>query len=430
MNRSAPVGIVVLIVTVFLVSMGSVAAPAAMADTGVDDRATSASTYSTADTQSSQYTSSESAAMLAEAQDFDTTTFEITVHEDGSATWTFQHVHYFDENDSEEREAFEEFADEFESEETDLYERFTDQAERMTESGDEATDREMNATDFERSATIEDSFGERGIVEMSFTWEAFAETDGDTVEVGDVFENMYIGQSQSIVIVAEDDLVFQHVEPDDEVEHSHSSLENASAVQWSGEQQFLDGNPRAVLAPEDADTSGSGGDGSNPGTSALIDTEETPWELGLGLLFALAVSVGAVWYYRQGDGLPRNDGESASQPPGPGPASEQSPAKPTEQPAETTTAVQSSHDSADPEPAASDEFLTDEDRVMKLIRENGGRMKQVDIVDETGWSKSKVSMLLSEMEDDGAISKLRVGRENIISLEGFEPEATKSPFEE
>lgn len=427
MNRSAPVGIVVLIVTVFLVSMGSVAAPAAMADTGVDDHATSSSMSSMTDAQHSPH-SSESTAMLSETQDFDTTTFEITVHEDGSATWTFQHVHYFDENDSEEREAFEEFADEFESEETDLYERFTDQAERMAESGDDATEREMNATDFERSATIEDSFGERGIVEMSFTWEAFAETDGDTVEVGDVFENMYIGQSQSIVIVAEDDLVFQHVEPDDEVEHSHSSLENASAVQWSGEQQFLDGNPRAVLAPEDADTSGSGGDGTDPGTSALIDSEETPWELALGLLFALAISAGALWYYRQGDGFPRDDGDSASPPSAQ--TSERLRAEPTDPPAETTAAVQSSHDSADPEPVSSDEFLTDEDRVMKLIRENGGRMKQVNIVDETGWSKSKVSMLLSEMEDEGAISKLRVGRENIISLEGFEPEATKSPFEE
>jgi len=32
-------------------------------------------------------------------------------------------------------------------------------------------------------------------------------------------------------------------------------------------------------------------------------------------------------------------------------------------------------------------------------------MKQVNIVEETEWSKSKVSMLLSEMEDDGDISK-------------------------
>ena len=57
-------------------------------------------------------------------------------------------------------------------------------------------------------------------------------------------------------------------------------------------------------------------------------------------------------------------------------------------------------------------------------------MKQVDIVEETDWSKSKVSMLLSDMEDDGEVSKLRVGRENIVSLTGHEPDAAGSPFDD
>jgi uncharacterized membrane protein len=79
-----------------------------------------------------------------------------------------------------------------------------------------------------------------------------------------------------------------------------------------------------------------------------------------------------------------------------------------------------------PEP----EQLSDEDRVIRLLEENGGRMKQVNIVENTDWSKSKVSMLLSDMEEEGEISKLRVGRENIISLAGEEPDAAGSPFEE
>ncbi|MFC7007451.1 helix-turn-helix transcriptional regulator [Halalkalicoccus salilacus] len=54
-----------------------------------------------------------------------------------------------------------------------------------------------------------------------------------------------------------------------------------------------------------------------------------------------------------------------------------------------------------------------------------GRMRQTRIVERTDWSKSKVSMLLSEMEADGALHKLRVGRENIISLPGAEPVAAR-----
>jgi len=73
---------------------------------------------------------------------------------------------------------------------------------------------------------------------------------------------------------------------------------------------------------------------------------------------------------------------------------------------------------------------SDEERVLELLEENDGRMKQARIVEHTDWSKSKVSMLLSEMEADGAISKLRVGRENLISLAGEEPDAAGSPFEE
>jgi uncharacterized membrane protein len=49
-------------------------------------------------------------------------------------------------------------------------------------------------------------------------------------------------------------------------------------------------------------------------------------------------------------------------------------------------------------------------------------MRQVSIVEATDWSKSKVSMLLSEMESEERVSKLRIGRENIVSLNGYEPD--------
>lgn len=73
--------------------------------------------------------------------------------------------------------------------------------------------------------------------------------------------------------------------------------------------------------------------------------------------------------------------------------------------------------------------LTDEDRVHRLLESNGGRLRQTRIVEETEWSKSKVSMLLSEMEAEGSITKLRIGRENLISHPGFEPDATRSALE-
>jgi len=105
----------------------------------------------------------------------------------------------------------------------------------------------------------------------------------------------------------------------------------------------------------------------------------------------------------------------------------------TDEPAETQSG------SAEAEPATEQDAegveeapaeLSDREIVLDILEENEGRMKQARIVESTDWSKSKVSMVLSEMEKEGDISKLRVGRENIISQEGSEPEAAGSPFDD
>jgi hypothetical protein len=128
--------------------------------------------------------------------------------------------------------------------------------------------------------------------------------------------------------------------------------------------------------------------------------------VALGLVVVLGVGGALAWYLRdaQTTGV---DSETTS-----------------EQAVDTPTA-----DTGQDQTPTTDE-QSDEQRVLELLEENDGRMKQAKIVEHTDWSKSKVSMLLSEMESDGEISKLRVGRENLISLAGEEPEAAGSPFEE
>lgn len=73
--------------------------------------------------------------------------------------------------------------------------------------------------------------------------------------------------------------------------------------------------------------------------------------------------------------------------------------------------------------------LTDADRVEQLLTENDGRMRQSVIVEELDWSKSKVSRVLSSMEEDDRIRKISIGRENLIARPGWEPDAARSPFE-
>ncbi|WP_372910981.1 MarR family transcriptional regulator [Salinigranum sp.] len=73
--------------------------------------------------------------------------------------------------------------------------------------------------------------------------------------------------------------------------------------------------------------------------------------------------------------------------------------------------------------------VTDEQRVHEVIDDHGGQVRQSVVVSETGWSKSKVSRVLSRMADDGAIQKIPIGRENIVAHPDNVPEGAEPPFE-
>src|SRR5659263_383581 len=62
------------------------------------------------------------------------------------------------------------------------------------------------------------------------------------------------------------------------------------------------------------------------------------------------------------------------------------------------------------------EDLEDEEMVKQFLLRSGGQAYQTDIVEHSGLSKSKISMVLSKMKDDGTIIKIRKGKENLIRL--------------
>lgn len=389
MHRSVLLGVIVLAV---LATGAGVAV--SLADTDTASQGESVPGVDATLQQSAE--DSSLAAARVEEPDFDRTYFQITVESDGSAQWTFRYERLLTSSD--EREQFEQYAEQFEDQETEFYQQFTEQASALVAMGEDTTEREMSAEDFERRATVEREFNERGVVEMSFTWTNFAPVEDDRVIVSDVFDGwFFLMEDQSLEITAGDGLVFEDARPDKpDAAYSAQDVRDADTITWRGEQEFIEGHPYVVLVSED-DVS-SGGEDSATG---WLD----PTILVGGVALVVLAGLGAVAYARlERDDLQR--GEEDTPPDAPGSAASET------------------------EPIADDELLSDEDRVQALIRQNGGRMKQVNIVDETGWSKSKVSMLLSDMEEEGQISKLRVGRENIISLDGFEPEATKSPFDE
>lgn len=65
--------------------------------------------------------------------------------------------------------------------------------------------------------------------------------------------------------------------------------------------------------------------------------------------------------------------------------------------------------------------LMPEEYIRDMISSHGGKLKQKQIVDEAGWSKATVSHLLREMEDEGIITRISLGREKLVILrdDGF-----------
>lgn len=86
--------------------------------------------------------------------------------------------------------------------------------------------------------------------------------------------------------------------------------------------------------------------------------------------------------------------------------------------------VRSTADSAEAAVSAAAPELDDERLVVRMLSAEDGRLKQGEIVRHSDWSKAKVSRLLSRMADDGEVTKIRLGRENLICLAGHEPAIT------
>jgi len=339
-----------------------------------------------------------SADRLQTPDRFDTTTFRVTLYENGSATWAMVHYQPLEtENDTEQ---FRAYATNFEENETELYRNFVTDAEALTRIGTTKTDRRMTASNFERSAGVEPS-QQRGAVRMSFRWENFSQVYAQRVVVSDVFDDgFYLGESQRMVFDHDTSMEFAAARPTPSSTSDPDSLRSSGSVTYFGEQSFASSRPYIELAqPEPQGT-------ATPNTTVVANTAgESMWQFALVLaVLALGAVAAAAWRSGAAGAVLGNDDDG--------------------------TATASETDSASGTAVEEPELLNDDDRVIKLLEENGGRMKQVDIVETTEWSKSKVSMLLSDMEENGDISKLRVGRENIISLAGEEPDAAGSPFDE
>lgn len=301
-------------------------------------------------------------------------TMRVSIQSDGSAHWSVRLRLQLSQNET---EAFDSFGREYENGETDVLPMTV--FESAAEQAGAVTGRSMGIEGISREAFRENR---TGYFVVEFVWTNFSRVEGDQLFLGDVFqtaEGTWLPE-----LTAEQRLIIEF--PDDYAVRSSSRPLQADAFYVEGPVSFEPGQPSANL---ERINTGSPPDTVTPGEESIV-----PPIAGIGVFIVLALSVSYL-YVRRNNPLGRADRGD---------------------PSDEEEAVAGTESDADEGAPTPEPLLSDEEQVLQLLRENDGRMKQVAIVNETNWSNAKVSQLLSEMDAAGKIEKLRIGRENLISL--------------
>lgn len=393
----------------------------------------------------------------------DGVTIKIDIQGDGDARWTISTSYNL--NDSSDRRAFDDVASSFERGQGDV--GFSIQTfETVVPEVEERTERNMSIESPEWTSAVENDSGtRRGYLRLSFTWTNFANARNDTVTLGGAFRGGWFGdldRDQTLVIEPPAGFDVSSAQP------SHETVNGT--LRWTGPVTFGPNEPVATFerqpvsqgipwvsiagavltalviggivayawfwrttrgpgpAPGTVAETGQGtGDGGRTGvgegtetvdhggtasgagtaregaggrsdtTGGDAESEATEDSATAGYSGERGVEAGDV---TEGDST-AEAGATAGAAAGAG-----------------TSAGGEAEDEAgtEGEEETVPELLSDEERVERLLNENNGRMKQAKIVEETRWSNAKVSQLLSQMAEEGRVEKLRIGRENLISL--------------
>ena len=343
------------------------------------------------------------------------TVFRVELDSSGDAHW--QVTERIPLTDEQSVEAFDTVAETFESGGYDL--RYPEEIVAAARAVDRSTDREMRVTTPDRTGAVEGTVGNRtGLLTVLFTWENFARVgESDNLYIDDVLETdrgLWLPE-----LLSDQRLTLQA--PDGYAVLDASVPPENGSLHWEGPTEFDPGTLAATFvgdgdSPNGTDDS-AGDDSSENSTTGLLWVALT----GVGVA---AVTAMLMLYREQIEGLldrsPAPEGEESATDGGAEPAAGRTDTETAPDPPETTAdkAPVPGEGASDPDNVddIDEELLSDEERVERLLDRNGGRMKQANIVEETGWSNAKVSQLLSSMAEEDRIDKLRIGRENLISF--------------
>lgn len=251
------------------------------------------------------------------------------------------------------------------------------------ETGREMAVREVTVTADRRQPP--GATGRYGVVTYEFVWTNFAVVADGRIEMGDAMVGFFLTEETTMLVSWPDG--YRPVDTSPPADETRDGT-----LVWNGPKEFTVDGPRVVVEPT----------GRTPDVLPV-----SPALLGVGALLAVVLAAG--FYRRRGSGgaqpAPGDTGGAEGKgtpPPEPAPEPEPEPG---------------------PEPASAvdttpEELLSDEERVVGLLEEHGGRMKQQDIVEALEWSETKTSQVITDLHEDETVERYRLGRENVVALPG------------
>lgn len=370
----------------------------------------------------------ESGAEVQDGIDPEQVVIEIELDASGSAVWTIDHRVKLD--DANATQGFEATEAIIETNRSRLRAPFEKRVHAMATRAQEETGRAMTVQNVTLEAYREQIPQEYGVVSYEFTWHGFAATD-EKLRTGDALDGLFIDAQTTLLVSWPEEASLDSVSPVPDERRE-------TAIVWHGPVNFSSGEPDVVL---EADAGSFG-----PDLGWDVSSNDVLITLSLfGLMLGTLVTGIVVVLHRRRSGDTEADGtavHAAEAEPG----DEPSPAEtvtdpadatntaavpgpedtPTDQPAGEeaaagsgatgagagTTAASESGDSEGPPP----ELLSNEERVLALLDEHGGRIKQQEIVESFDWSETKTSEVVSDLREADEIEVYRLGRENVLAL--------------
>lgn len=352
--------------------------------------------------------------------DPDNVTLSAAINDDGSAAWSFKYrMELTTENET---AAFESLQEDIEQNRSDYIDRFRARIEGTVGTAENATGREMSVENVSVRAFQQpggefvDSYG---FVEYTFEWNGFAAVEDERITAGDALEGFYLNNQTALQFSWEDG--YEAADTDPPADESSDK-----SVRWSGPEDFGTDQPRVVLEP--SETTGGTTDGTTTsGGGAGEGSQSVLVPILVGGAIAVVVLGGGAWvYWRRehgdGGGFPSPTADSDGTDGGGGGAGAASGGTGdaaagaedgSADAASGATAGAAAGETGDDTP---EELLSNEERVQRYLREQGGRAKQQDVVDAMGWTEAKTSQVVKQMREDDDLESFRIGRENVLKL--------------